>query len=65
VVDLHLESGQRVHQGDGDVGVQVVAPSLKLGVRIGPDPERSKKNQDPFRFRLEPVQRSRVTTPAL
>ena len=35
--DLHFESCERVHEGDGDVGVKIVATSLELRVRISSD----------------------------
>jgi len=35
--NFHFKSGQGIHERDGDVGVEVVAASLELGVRISPD----------------------------
>ena len=35
--NLHFESRERIHEGDGHVGVEVVAASLELGVRVSSD----------------------------
>ena len=38
VCDFHLEADQGLHQGDGDVGVQVVTTTLKHRVSKGNKP---------------------------
>ena len=37
VFDVHFEALQSFHQTEGNVGVEIVSPPLKLGVRIRSD----------------------------
>ena len=37
VLDVHFEALQSLHQTEGNVGVEIISPPFKLGVRIRSD----------------------------